>query len=109
MSEGQGYPEAEGLMNHDAFAWRTFLAEITRDPQERQWLADAMGVNPRTLTRWASTSSQFRTDSNREKQDKRTRPQLHFLRKLVAALPEYRDKLLPSILQEFGELTEEDF
>ena len=31
------------------------------------------------------------------------------LRTLVAALPEYRDMLLPSILEEFQELTEEDF
>jgi GAF domain len=96
-------------MKQHAFAWRTFLAEIIRDPQEKQRLADAMSVNPITLTRWASAPSHMDKRENGVKPGKSPRPQLHSLRKLVAALPEYRDTLLPSILEEFRELAEEDF
>ncbi len=94
-------------MKQHAFAWRTLLAEIIHDPQEKQRLADAMDINPITLTRWAS--AQFYMNQNGEKSGKPPRPQLHSLRKLVTALPEYRDTLLPSLLEEFRELTEEDF
>src|SRR5690349_6602663 len=94
-------------MKQYAFAWRTLLAEIIRDPLEKQRLADAMSVNPITLTRWAS--AQHNINQKGEKAGKPARPQLQSLRKLVAALPEYRDTLLPSLLEEFRELTEEDF
>jgi hypothetical protein len=96
-------------MKQHAFAWRTLLAEIIRDPQEKQRLADVMSVNPITLIRWASAQSNINQKREREKPGKPPRPQLHSLRKLVAALPEYKDTLLPSLLEEFQELTEEDF
>jgi hypothetical protein len=96
-------------MKQHAFTWRALLAEIIRDPQEKQRLADIMGINPITLTRWASVSAQPYTGRKGEKPGKSPRPQLHSLRMLVAALPEYRDMLLPAILKEFRELTEEDF
>jgi hypothetical protein len=53
-----------------------------------------------------STGTRARTD---QEQGKLPRPQVHSLRKLVAALPDYRNRLIPSILQEFQELTEDDF
>jgi hypothetical protein len=93
-------------MEQDEFNWRTFLGEVTRDPQEKQRLADMMNVSPITLTRWANGVS--RTPAEQEK-EKLPRPQIQSLRKLVAALPEYRSKLIPSILQEYQDLTEEDF
>src|SRR5947209_740431 len=93
-------------MESDEFNWRTFLGEITREPQEKQRLADIMNVSPITLTRWVSTGSRSRMEQEKEKLP---RPQVQSLRKLVAALPEYRDKLIPSILQEYRDLTEEDF
>nr|BBH86266.1 hypothetical protein KTC_10170 [Thermosporothrix sp. COM3] len=90
-------------MNREAFSWRSFLAEIISDPQEKQRLANAMGINPVTLTRWVSSPSRA---SGKEKYP---RPQIHSLQQLVASLPEYREKLIPSLLQEFPELSREDF
>ncbi|MBV9231851.1 MAG: GAF domain-containing protein [Chloroflexi bacterium] len=96
-------------MDQKAFTWRTLLGEIIRDPQERSRLAEAMGVNAITLTRWVSTGSRSGTGAEKDGGEKLPRPQRDSLRKLVAALPDYRDKLIPSILQEFQEMTEEDF
>jgi hypothetical protein len=96
-------------MKQQAFTWRALLAEVIRNPQEKQRLADIMGVNPITLTRWTSVNTQLYTGRKGGKPGKSPRPQLHSLRTLVAALPEYRDMLLPSILEEFQELIEEDF
>jgi putative methionine-R-sulfoxide reductase with GAF domain len=93
-------------MESDEFNWRAFLGEITREPQEKQRLADIMNVSPITLTRWVNTGSRSRTEQEKEKPP---RPQVQSLRKLVAALPEHRAKLIPSILQEYRDLTEDDF
>ncbi len=95
-------------MAEEDFDWRTFLGDITHDPQEKLRLADIMSVSPITLTRWVSTGSRSHSRSDEER-GKAPRPQLHSLRKLVAALPEYRTRLIPSIIEEYQELSEEDF
>ena len=37
--------------------WRTLLSKMTHASQERQRLAQALGVNPITLSRWANNTS----------------------------------------------------
>jgi hypothetical protein len=96
-------------MTQNAYRWRTLLGEIIRDPQEKVRLAEAMGVNAITLVRWVNTGWRSRTPGEGGNGDKPPRPQKDSLRRLVAALPQYREQLLPSLLEEFQELTEEDF
>src|SRR5579863_495466 len=43
-----------------ARSWRDMLAEVIRDVHEKQRIAQALGVNPMTLTRWATNQSQPR-------------------------------------------------
>jgi hypothetical protein len=88
--------------------WRAYLGQRISDTQEKQRLADAMGVNSITLTRWASTGK--RLPAVGKDRERRPRPQRQSLRKLVEALPaDDRAKVIASILQEFPDLTEEDF
>jgi transcriptional regulator with XRE-family HTH domain len=73
--------------------WRELLGKVIADPQERQRIADALGVNPITLTRWATNKSNPRQDN---------------LRPLFEALPQYRQLLTRLIAQEFPQLINED-
>lgn len=66
--------------------WRDLLGRCIQDPSERQRIANMLGVSPITLTRWVSR------DSN---------PRLPNLRKLLLALPEYRERLIALIEDEF--------
>jgi len=47
----------------EASSWRNLLGTIISDPQERQRLANAIGVNPFTLTRWVTNQSLPRRES----------------------------------------------
>jgi transcriptional regulator with XRE-family HTH domain len=73
-------------------SWRELLGKVIADPQERQRIADALGVNPITLTRWATNKSNPRQDN---------------LRPLFEALPQHRQLLTELIAQEFPQLINE--
>ncbi|MDQ2905543.1 MAG: hypothetical protein ABI456_12150 [Ktedonobacteraceae bacterium] len=68
--------------------WRIVVGNIIQDPLEKQRIADALGVNPITLVRWANS------DSN---------PRPRNLQQLLLALPQQRQLLRELIAQEFGE------
>lgn len=46
-------------------SWRTLLGRIIHDPQERQRIADELGVRPITLSRWVNKESIPRTQNLR--------------------------------------------
>jgi hypothetical protein len=73
--------------------WRELLGRVTGDPQERQRIADAVGVNAVTLMRWATCKSNPRPDN---------------LRPLVEALPQYRRQLVELIEEEYPHIFAED-
>ena len=66
--------------------WRDLLGRCIQDPSERQRIAEMLGISPVTLTRWVSR------DSN---------PRQPNLRKLLVALPDYRERLIALIEEEF--------
>ncbi len=66
--------------------WRELLGTLISDPQERQRLAEALGVNPITLIRWTTGKSNPRQDN---------------LRPLLDALPSYRQQFVERIAKEF--------
>ena len=74
--------------------WRDVLNAHIQDVQQRQKIALALGVHPLTLIRWASGISTPR------------RPQT--LRDLADFMPEQREKVLQSIMEEFPMLQEID-
>lgn len=73
-------------MAEEQFTWREILGQIITDAQEKQRIANLLGVNPATLTRWVNNISN---------------PRLINLHHLLEALPQHRTKLLPSIEKEF--------
>jgi hypothetical protein len=74
--------------------WREFLAAVIRDSKEKQRIANEMGVDPITLTRWATRESSPRPRS--------------LLNRLVEALPPHREQLIQLIRQEFPDALEDD-
>src|SRR5215831_15724058 len=66
--------------------WRDFLANIIQDPQERQRIANELGVNPVTLTRWVN---------------KEANPRSQNIQRLLKALPQHRKVLLELLSNEF--------
>ncbi len=66
--------------------WRELLAEIIKNPQERQRIVAALGVNPLTIVRW------IRNEST---------PHQRHLQRLLEVLPE----LSPLLAEEFGVLS----
>lgn len=70
----------------DPNKWRELLGKIINDPQERQRIANEVGVSPITLTRWVSGES---------------RPRSQNLRQLLSALPEQRQAFLELLPKEF--------
>lgn len=67
--------------------WRELLGSIIADPQERQRLASALGVNSATIVRWTHDE---------------TNPRLQNLNSLVQFVsPQYREQLQKLIVQEF--------
>lgn len=69
--------------------WRKLLGEVIRDPQEKQRIADELGINPITLIRWVKGLSN---------------PRLYSLRQLLNAIPQRRQVLLPLIAEEFEDI-----
>ena len=67
-------------------SWRELLGKIIADSHERQRIANMLGVNPITLTRWVNNES---------------KPRPQNLRQLLDALPEYHSLLLELIATEF--------
>src|SRR5947209_7996035 len=76
----------------EATTWRELLGSIIQDPQERRRLANELGVNPVTLTRWVNGDSSPRSQS---------------IQRLLNALPQHRKALLDQLLDEFGGLIPE--
>lgn len=70
------------------YKWRELLGQCISTVQERQRIADYIGAAPITLTRWAGGESN---------------PRLESIRRLLLALPEKRQHLLPSLCEEFPE------
>ena len=71
----------------EATTWRELLGSIIQDPQERRRLANELGVNPVTLTRWVNGESSPRSQS---------------IQRLMNALPQHRKALFDQLLDEFG-------
>lgn len=89
-------------------AWRAIIGQLARTPEKRQQLADRIGINPITLTRWAQPPSLDQEGA--EEKNPTTTPRRDSLIKLVNTLPEYRETLKDSLLQEFPKLfSQEDF
>jgi len=76
----------EKVKMEESQTWRDLLAEIIKDPQEKQRIADTLDINVITLGRWV------RGDSI---------PRVHNLRRLLEVLPQQRAILLPLIAKEF--------
>jgi hypothetical protein len=77
-------------MNAQIPTWRALLQEHIRDQRERQRLAQAVGLHPITLVRWANEQSQ---------------PREHHLRALVEALPlEPQQQLKVLLAQDYPHL-----
>ncbi len=74
--------------NKKLYAWRILLGKIINDPQERQRVALLIGANHVTLIRWSTNKST---------------PRIESLRRLLQALPRYRQQLLELIPEEFPE------
>src|SRR5205085_1585070 len=69
--------------------WRDLLKEVIENIVERQRIANALGVNPITLVRWA---------------DKQARPRLHYRQRLIDAVPaQIRQEFAASLAKEFPE------
>lgn len=66
--------------------WRDLLARIIDNPQEKQRIADALGVSPTTLVRWARGN---------------TPPRPQNLQRLLKVVPQYREMFPPLIAKEF--------
>ena len=71
----------------DSQKWRDLLGKIIKDSQERQRIANELGVSPVTLMRWVTGESNPRPQN---------------LRLLINALPEYRQLFLDSIPEELS-------
>jgi transcriptional regulator with GAF, ATPase, and Fis domain len=67
--------------------WRSLLGTIISDPQEKQRLANTIGISPITLTRWVTTESLPRRES--------------LYRLVKACPPEYASILSNLIVQEW--------
>ncbi len=68
--------------------WRTLLADILKQPGERQRIARALDINPLTLTRWTEDQSA---------------PRPRYLQRLPTVIPEQQMVLSLLIAQEFPE------
>lgn len=80
-----------GIMNnmqmHKVDSWRELLGHIIEDPQERQRIAQELGISSITLSRWVKSNSM--------------KPRPHNLQRLLKVVPPaYREKFLESIPEE---------
>ncbi len=70
-------------------SWRDLLAELISDALERQRIANAIGINPVTITRWVAN---------------RSRPRVDNIRQLLEVLPQRREQLVALMQEEFPAL-----
>lgn len=75
---------------HKQPSWRELLGTLIEDAAERHRIATMLRVSPITLQRWARGESE---------------PRIQNLRRLLLALPQYREYLVPLIEQEFPEFS----
>lgn len=76
-------------------SWRELLGHIIEDPQERQRIAQELGISPITLSRWAKSDSM--------------KPRLHNLQRLLKVVPPtYRERFLEAIPEELTVTATED-
>lgn len=73
-----------------SLTWRELLGNVISDPQERQRLANELGVTPTALTRWTRGEIS---------------PREQVLRRLLQALPDYRSLLLELLIAEFPDFS----
>jgi len=78
---------------HNTKTWREVLGAIISEPHEKQRIARALNVSPFTLVHWV--------------QGKAT-PQTQQMYQLLRALPQQQDALLPSIAEEFEEISQRE-
>lgn len=76
----------------DLPSWRDLLGTVIQDPQEKRRIANELGINPITLTRWVN---------------KEVSPRPQSLQRLLKALPQHRKVLLELIAKEFGDFASE--
>lgn len=67
-------------------SWSELLSQMVEDPQEKQRIAQEIGVNPLTLSRWIKGESQ---------------PRIRSLHRLVQVLPRQRDLLVRLLEKDF--------
>lgn len=80
-------------MGEELQTWRQFLGKIIHDPQERQRIAEAIGVNPLTLTRWVANTTNPRTVN---------------IRALLEAIPQHRKRLIDLLKVDYPEFYVDD-
>jgi len=86
MDVSKGDSEVQAVIT-----WREFLGAIIKNPDDRQRLANTLGVCAITLNRWVSGVS---------------KPRVHNLQNLLDALPQsQRGDLLPLLSEEFPDFT----
>jgi hypothetical protein len=73
--------------------WREFLRKVIEDQQEKQRLARLLGVNERTLDRWATGSSSPRSSAH--------------MRQLLKAFPDHRVILSTLMRSDFPDVVEQ--
>ena len=78
---------------HELQTWRDLLGKIISEPPEKQRIADELGMSPITLDRWVNNQSDPRPQN---------------LRRLLNALPRYREILLDLICEEYPEFAAEE-
>src|SRR5271157_1982543 len=66
--------------------WRDLLGSVIQDPQERRRIANELGINPVTLTRWVNKEASPRPQS---------------LQRLLKILPQHRKVLLELLVNDF--------
>src|SRR6266487_795610 len=66
--------------------WRILLGQLIHDPQERRRIANELGINPVTLTRWVNKEASPRSQS---------------LHRLLKVLPQHRKALTEAFVHEF--------
>src|SRR5215471_2210152 len=72
-------------------SWRILLGQLIHDPQERNRIANELGINPATLVRWSHNE---------------TNPRPYNLTQLLKALsPTNRQKMQEAIAEEFPDFS----
>ncbi len=74
----------------ETHTWRALLGTIISDGQERQRIANELGMNPMTLVRWANNE---------------TKPRVQNLQQLLRSVPiKYRESMIELLIADFPDL-----